>query len=119
MIRRRADEPAALRPILKWAGGKRQLLPALRPHYPASFGRYFEPFVGDASASDLPPLPNSLESALRAFEADGELQRALGEEFSEYYMVSRAWELKALQQAVAAKAKEGARGDHDCASRAG
>src|SRR6266550_4258965 len=28
-----------------------------------------EPFVGDASASDLPPLPNSLESALRAFEA--------------------------------------------------
>jgi glutamine synthetase len=59
-----------------------------------------EPFVGDASASDLPPLPNSLESALRAFEADGELQRALGEEFSEYYMVSRAWELKAWQQAV-------------------
>ena len=58
------------------------------------------PTVGDASASDLPPLPNSLESALRAFEADVELQRALGEEFSEYYKVSRAWELKAWQQAV-------------------
>jgi glutamine synthetase len=60
-----------------------------------------EPVVGDASArDDLPPLPNSLESALRVFEADEALRRALGEEFSEYYVVSRAWELKAWQQAV-------------------
>jgi len=28
------------------------------------------------------------------------LRTALGEEFSEYYLVSRAWELKAWQQAV-------------------
>jgi DNA adenine methylase len=34
------------RPFLKWVGGKRQLLPALRERMPASFGRYFEPFVG-------------------------------------------------------------------------
>ena len=59
-----------------------------------------DPFVGDASAADLPPLPNSLESALRAFETDTVLRTALGEEFSEYYLVSRAWELKAWQQAV-------------------
>ncbi len=60
-----------------------------------------EPIVGDASArADLPALPNSLESALRAFEADADLRAALGEEFSEYFMVSRAWELKAWQQAV-------------------
>ena len=59
-----------------------------------------EPFVGDASAAELQPLPNSLESALRAFEQDTVLRTALGEEFSEYYMVSRAWELKAWQQAV-------------------
>jgi glutamine synthetase len=60
-----------------------------------------EPIVGDASArDDLPALPNSLESALRAFESDTDLQRALGEDFSEYYMVSRAWELKAWQEAV-------------------
>jgi glutamine synthetase len=60
-----------------------------------------EPIVGDASAqTDVPPLPNSLESALRAFEADTTLRAALGEEFSQYYMVSRAWELKAWQQAV-------------------
>jgi glutamine synthetase len=60
-----------------------------------------EPIVGDASArEDLPALPTSLESALRAFEADADLRAALGEEFSDYYMVSRAWELKAWQQAV-------------------
>jgi Flp pilus assembly protein TadD len=27
-----------VRPVLKWAGGKRQLLPALRPYYPGAFG---------------------------------------------------------------------------------
>ena len=40
---------SAARPLLKWAGGKRQLLPALRAFYPESFGRYFEPFVGSGA----------------------------------------------------------------------
>lgn len=34
------------RPFLKWAGGKRQLLPELKKRVPWSFNRYFEPFVG-------------------------------------------------------------------------
>jgi DNA adenine methylase len=34
---------------LKWAGGKRQLLPALRRYYPAEFDRYIEPFVGSGA----------------------------------------------------------------------
>lgn len=38
-----------VRPILKWAGGKRQLLPCLRPYYPGMFRRYFEPFVGSGA----------------------------------------------------------------------
>lgn len=38
-----------VRPVLKWAGGKRQLLPALRPYYPSSFVRYLEPFVGSGA----------------------------------------------------------------------
>ena len=38
-----------MRPLLKWAGGKRQLLPALRRHYPVSFDRYIEPFVGSGA----------------------------------------------------------------------
>jgi len=37
------------RPLLKWAGGKRQLLPVLRRYYPARFERYIEPFVGSAA----------------------------------------------------------------------
>ena len=36
----------ACRPFLKWAGGKRQLLPELTRHLPDHIGTYFEPFVG-------------------------------------------------------------------------
>ena len=36
------------RPIVKWAGGKRQLLPTLRQFYPKNFRRYIEPFLGGA-----------------------------------------------------------------------
>lgn len=42
---RRAASPAP-RPFLKWAGGKRQLLPHLRAHVPERYGTYHEPFVG-------------------------------------------------------------------------
>ncbi|MEQ1731839.1 MAG: Dam family site-specific DNA-(adenine-N6)-methyltransferase, partial [Vicinamibacterales bacterium] len=37
------------RPLLKWAGGKRQLLPRLQPHYPDTFTRYIEPFFGSGA----------------------------------------------------------------------
>lgn len=37
-------EPAD--PPIKWVGGKRQLLPELRKYVPASFGTYYEPFLG-------------------------------------------------------------------------
>ena len=39
----------ALRPFLKWAGGKRQLLPVLRDFYPDGFGTYHEPFLGSGA----------------------------------------------------------------------
>src|SRR6185312_1155268 len=60
-----------------------------------------EPVDGDAYArDDLPLLPASLDSALRAFEGDAVLRAALGERFSDYYATSRAWELKAWQDTV-------------------
>jgi glutamine synthetase len=60
-----------------------------------------EPVEGDAYArEDLPPLPGSLESALAAFRADEGLRQALGEEFSEYYAISREWELSAWREGV-------------------
>jgi len=36
----------ACRPFLKWAGGKRQLLPELTRLVPRNYDRYFEPFLG-------------------------------------------------------------------------
>jgi glutamine synthetase len=59
------------------------------------------PVEGDAYAlADLPELPGSLESAIRAFEGDRALRSALGEGFSAYYTTSRAWELKAWRETV-------------------
>ncbi|MCL4345663.1 MAG: DNA adenine methylase [Candidatus Thermoplasmatota archaeon] len=37
------------KPILKWAGGKRQLLPILIRHIPDKFNTYYEPFIGGAA----------------------------------------------------------------------
>lgn len=34
------------KPFVKWAGGKRQLLPIIANHIPSKFERYFEPFLG-------------------------------------------------------------------------
>lgn len=33
-------------PFVKWAGGKRQLIPQIRERMPAQFNNYYEPFVG-------------------------------------------------------------------------
>lgn len=44
----RTSRPVA-GPFLKWAGGKRQLLPQLRRFIPSRFGTYHEPFLGSAA----------------------------------------------------------------------
>jgi DNA adenine methylase len=44
-----AETVSSVKPFLKWAGGKRQLLPELLKHVPPNLrlaGRYFEPFLG-------------------------------------------------------------------------
>ncbi len=40
---------ASPRPVLKWAGGKRRLLPAILKRLPESIDTYYEPFVGSAA----------------------------------------------------------------------
>ena len=59
------------------------------------------PVTGDASErNDLPALPSSLEEALSAWRADGELGAKLGEGFADYFATTRAWELRAWQESV-------------------
>lgn len=41
-----SSAPIALRPFLKWAGGKRQLVPELLKYAPAHYRQYYEPFIG-------------------------------------------------------------------------
>ncbi len=51
--RRRND---LVQPFLKWAGGKRQLLPQIRRYIPRRYNIYFEPFIGaGAVLFDLQP----------------------------------------------------------------
>lgn len=41
-----SETPRKARPILKWAGGKSQMLRELRSVMPSKYNRYIEPFVG-------------------------------------------------------------------------
>lgn len=55
-------------PFVKWAGGKRQLLPQIRERLPKQFNNYYEPFVGGGAVIfDLLPenaVINDINKAL-------------------------------------------------------
>lgn len=42
----KSESPASSKPVLKWAGGKTQLIPQLVPLIPNTYGKYIEPFIG-------------------------------------------------------------------------
>ena len=53
-------------PIVKWVGGKRQLLSELTPRFPVSFDEYHEPFVGGGAVFfELEPASGSVNDLNR------------------------------------------------------
>ncbi len=50
------------KPLIRWAGSKRKLLPLLKEQSPASYKRYVEPFCGSASLFFELPLSKALLS---------------------------------------------------------
>jgi DNA adenine methylase len=69
----RGEKRALARPFLKWVGGKRQLLPAIRQHVPTSYRTYHEPFLGGGALFfDLRPsravLTDSNVRLIRAYQ---------------------------------------------------
>ena len=55
-IERIVDGQIQLRPIIRWAGGKRQLLPEIHSLLPKGFDYYVEPFLGGAAVALSLPL---------------------------------------------------------------
>lgn len=94
-------------PVVKWAGGKRQILGKLKANLPEKFNNYFEPFIGGgALLFDLAPKNatiNDVNQELLAIYTclkDDELYRLMLEELDkhekyhseEYYYQVREWD---------------------------
>jgi DNA adenine methylase len=122
----RASTTTVVRPLLKWAGGKRQLLPVLAKHYPPTFSRYIEPFMGSAAVffdllntgrlarraivlADVNPdligsyrmLRDRTESVIRALQTLAREYRAGG---NDYYYEVRDTRFNPLRAALQARA---------------
>lgn len=39
----------SVKPLIKWAGGKRSVMSKIFPYFPDNFNNYFEPFLGGGS----------------------------------------------------------------------
>lgn len=95
----------ATRPLLKWAGGKTQLLPELMTKVPKSFGKYIEPFFGGGAlffalrpnigviADSNPELINLYRSVAQSVETViDRLRTCTNTEDTFYTMRSLDWE---------------------------
>jgi DNA adenine methylase len=92
------------RPFLKWAGGKRSLLPEILPRIPEFEGRYMEPFLGAGAVAlslpvEIPKILNDFNSELISVytsirdhkdELIHELKRHKNNK--EYFLKVRSWD---------------------------
>lgn len=110
---KRKTTRATVKPFLKWAGGKTQLLDELRRHVPAKYDTYIEPFIGGgAMFFDIQPQKSviadsnpQLVNAYRCLRDDPEQIIALLEKFKneeEFYYKIRQQKFQALDKFYAA-----------------
>ena len=103
----------ATRPLLKWAGGKTQLLPELLAKAPKRFGKYIEPFFGGGAvffslrpngavvADSNPELVNLYQSVANSVEVVIERLRSCSNTEETFY-VMRALDWTKMEKADAA-----------------
>lgn len=103
----------ATRPLLKWAGGKTQLLPELLAKAPKKFGKYIEPFFGGGAlyfalrsegavvADSNPELINLYRSVAKSVEVVIERLRSCSNTEDAFY-VMRALDWTEMEPADAA-----------------
>lgn len=94
------------RPFLKWAGGKRALLPEILPRIPTFEGRFIEPFLGAGAVSlalpvEIPKVANDFNSELVSVylsirDSKDELIRELKKHKNtqEHFLKVREWDRK-------------------------
>ena len=91
-------------PFLKWAGGKRQLLPEIYPRIPSFNGAYIEPFMGAAAVFfKLAPQDSWLnainEELVNCFSVVRDDVNHLIEKLSDYYYEKNFYyKIRALDQ---------------------
>jgi DNA adenine methylase len=105
--------PEKPRPLLKWVGGKTQLLDTLLSTMPERYGRYIEPFIGGGAlffasqpkngliADSNPELINLYRSVATDVEAVIRHLAQFHYDKEQYYAV-RAWDWHALEPTLAA-----------------
>jgi DNA adenine methylase len=113
-IKAKRAESQSLRPVLKWAGGKTQLLKELHQHIPDSFNNYIEPFFGGGAlyfslnpktaviADSNPELINLYTSlATRVEEVIRYLRKYKNDEVVYYEVRSQDWTQLPASEAAA------------------
>ncbi|HAV5608000.1 Dam family site-specific DNA-(adenine-N6)-methyltransferase [Acinetobacter baumannii] len=109
-----ASQKIKCKPILKWAGGKTQMLDSILPRFPDSYGKYIEPFFGGGAvffalqpenaviADSNPELINLYRTVADNVEAViNELKKFTNTEEMFYEVRSQDWESLSPEAAAA------------------
>lgn len=107
MVKSKQVIKMCMSPVVKWAGGKRQILDRIKSNMPSQFNNYFEPFIGGgALLFELAPKQATINDVNQELLAiynslkDDELYKLMIEELDkheenhseEYYYAVREWD---------------------------